>query len=147
MIPDINAAQEALSKLPPRQRNFTIGIAEGKNQRQAAIDAGYPESSAAVRGSQLVRNDNVIAAFDALGLSPRRLAERMASYMDDTDPKVRPSSVRAGEILMRARGMLNTDVNVNIDARSVVLDGADSLSVADLEQLAQSLGDDTEDDT
>ena len=126
------------------------GVAAGLPATQAALDAGYGNGdnyqSAAVQASRALKKPKVQAALEA-ALPVDHVLRRLRYALDDDTERTRPSMVRAAEIALKVHGLLNTDVNVNIDARSVVLDGADSLSVADLEQLAQSLGDDTEDDT
>lgn len=46
--------------LDAKQRVFARCIAQGKNQAEAAREAGYSESSAKVTGSRLMRNSKVL---------------------------------------------------------------------------------------
>jgi phage terminase small subunit len=74
--------------LTVRQRRFISGLAEGKNQTQAALDAGASPKSAHVWASQTMRNPNVQETFaellDRKGLSDERLAEIHAENLAAT---------------------------------------------------------------
>ena len=51
-----------MAKLTPRQANFISEYLKTGNATRAAIDAGYPESSAHVTGARLLKNAKVKAA-------------------------------------------------------------------------------------
>ena len=62
-----------------KQKRFVAGIAQGKTQTQAAIDAGYPAKSARVVGSQLLTNPNIQGALDKLNAKTDAIVELSAA--------------------------------------------------------------------
>ena len=61
-------------------------------------------------------------------VSSREAFEALGFAMRDTSPKVRPSMVRAAEILLRSDGLLGGDNEVNVDARTVLIDPSINVS-------------------
>lgn len=82
------ARLKQVSNRDVKQRIFAQKIAEGKNQKEAAIAAGYADSSAAVQGSRLIRNDNVqaliISSMEAQGLNDKTLLGVLKSSLKAT---------------------------------------------------------------
>lgn len=123
-----------------RHELFAQAKARGESNTQAAISAGYSQASAHNQGTRLIKNDAIRARFlELAGVAE----EFLGAYMADTDPKVRSSAVRSAELVLRAAGVLQAENQIQIDARTVVLEGSESLSVAELERLAASLEADT----
>lgn len=70
--------------LTPRQERFCEEYVVDLNGTQAAIRAGYAESGAAVEGSRLLRNANVIDHIRELQTGIRRQREIRADRILDT---------------------------------------------------------------
>lgn len=147
-----------MPELPPKRAAFVKAYTDPTaptfgNGTQSAVAAGYQQSpgAVAVEASRLLKNDKVQSevqrALAAAGITREHLARGMRRYFDDEDQRVRASSVRAGEILMRAAGMLQPDTQVTIDARSILLPGSAEASVAQLEAALAALDVTTRDDT
>lgn len=142
------------AELPPRRAAFVAAYADPNsptfgNGTQSAIAAGYsPTVGARAQAVEVLANPNVRASVRATleraGISHERLAAGMLKYFEDEDHKVRASSVRAGEILMRASGMLEAETQVSVDARSVILPSAQSVDISALESLLAQIGTETE---
>lgn len=49
-----------------QKKKFAEALHAGKNQREAAIDAGYSEKTAKVKGSQLAKDQDVIIYLERL---------------------------------------------------------------------------------
>ena len=135
--------------LNPRRAAFVQAYANPEsptfgNAAQSYISAGAPNTPAArVTASQVLSSPNVQSevqrALAAAGVTRERLTRGMLRYFEDEDTRVRSASVRAGEILMRASGMLSADTNITIDARSILLPGSAEASVSDLEAALSNL--------
>ena len=131
--------------MTPRHERFIQAKVEGASHTDAAKFAGYSHATAAQQGSRLFRKvepevtRRLSAAMQESGASPTEAyASLRKAYRDDA-PAVRPSAVRAAEIILKAAGELAPDPSVMVDARTVVLPGAELLSVAELEALAARL--------
>jgi phage terminase small subunit len=72
--------------LTAKQRKLIKGIAEGKTQRQAAIDAGYSRHSADAIASRVVKKSHVsealTATLDRVGCTDERIAMKIHALMD-----------------------------------------------------------------
>lgn len=139
-MPDSDSS-DPLAGLPPRRRAFVQAYADPAsptfgNGTQAAKAAGYSPRAADVEASRLLGNARVQEATEAIlarHISRDELVRGMADYFRDADPKVRPSAVRAGELLMRGYRMTGPDTEVSVDARSLVLPSLDASVLAALE--------------
>lgn len=140
-----------MAELNPRREAFVAAYADPGsptfgNGAASVVAAGYSANDVTARSqaSVLATNPNVQesirAVLERAGVTPERLSRRMNAYFEDEDKRVRSSSVRAGEILMRAAGMLQPESVTNVDARSLILPSAGSASISQLEELLASLG-------
>ena len=142
--PPEQQASEPLAGLNPRRQAFVAAYANPLSPTfgigaQSAVAAGYSPERARVTASELVADRNVRSSIEAIldaAITPQELASTMADYFRDSDRKVRSASVRAGEILMRARRMIGPDTEVSVDARTVLLP---QLPAASLEALLAQL--------
>lgn len=142
------------SELPPRRAAFVAAYADPNsptfgNGTQSAIAAGFSDGpSARVAAVRALASDSVQtsvrATLERAGISHDRLARGMLKYFEDDSHKVRASAVRAGEVLMRASGMLEAETQVSVDARSVILPSAGSVDISALESLLAQIGTETE---
>lgn len=73
-----------------RIRAIAKGLAEGKTQRQAAIDAGLPEKSADVEGNKIARLPETQALVAKLrekhNLGPSRFFQELDRGLKESDP-------------------------------------------------------------
>jgi len=76
-IDDIHQSNEAT--LSSMERKFCEGIAAGKGKRQAAVDAGYSETSAHVQAARNLKKDKIIQYIDRLRGDARRLTSESIS--------------------------------------------------------------------
>ena len=60
------SAAELLADLKPRERKFVLSYRKLGRKKLAALDAGFPEKSAAVQASRLLRREDIKAAIYAL---------------------------------------------------------------------------------
>jgi hypothetical protein len=65
--------------LSSMERAFCEGIAQGKGKRQAAVDAGYSETSAHVQAARNLKKDKIIQYIDRLRVDARRLTSESVS--------------------------------------------------------------------
>ena len=61
------------------EKAFCEGIASGKGKRQAAVDAGYSETSAHVQAARNLKKDKIIQYIDRLRVDARRLTSESVS--------------------------------------------------------------------
>ncbi len=120
------------SALTPLEARFVEATVLGApSQLQAATIAGYSDPHAQayeVAARPIVAaaiEERRSAAMARANIDLARVYRNLATYNDDTDPAVRSSAVRAGEIILRAAGELGPDVRVNVDNRSVILPAVD----------------------
>ena len=73
----IHQSNEAL--LTSREKKFCEGIASGKGKRNAAVDAGYSETSAHVQAARNLKKDKIIQYIDRLRVDARRLTSESVS--------------------------------------------------------------------
>ncbi len=78
--------------LTDKQRRFVDAKGEGASNKDAAIAAGYAASSAAVAGSRLAKNPEVMAALEMLKRRPNVKAKKA-----DLAPAADPDSGVGGE--------------------------------------------------
>ena len=76
-IDDIHQSNEAT--LSSMEKKFCEGIAAGKGKRQAAVDAGYSETSAHVQAARNLKKDKIIQYIDRLRGDARRLTSESIS--------------------------------------------------------------------
>ena len=121
------------NELPPKRAAFVQAYASPEsptfgNGVKSAEAAGFTGTydSLGVTSSRLLRDarvaESTAEALEAAGVTKSSLTRGMKRYFEDEDIRVRPSSVRAGEILMKASGMLQ-DTTINVDARTAILPG------------------------
>jgi len=65
--------------LSSMEKKFCEGIAQGKGKRQAAVDAGYSETSAHVQAARNLKKDKIIQYIDRLRSDARRLTSESVS--------------------------------------------------------------------
>ena len=65
--------------LSSMEKKFCEGIAAGKGKRQAAVDAGYSETSAHVQAARNLKKDKIIQYIDRLRSDARRLTSESVS--------------------------------------------------------------------
>ena len=85
---------EAFSKLTAKQKKFTLAIADGKSQQNAALishDCKSKESADAM-GHQLMQRSDIQTAIQEImqqeGLTRRYRVRRLKSHIDHADPNV-----------------------------------------------------------
>ena len=61
------------------EKKFCEGIAAGKGKRNAAVDAGYSETSAHVQAARNLKKDKIIQYIDRLRVDARRLTSESVS--------------------------------------------------------------------
>ena len=76
-IDQINQQIEAT--LSSMEKKFCEGIAQGKGKKQAAVDAGYSETSAHVQAARNLKKDKIIQYIDRLRSDARRLTSESVS--------------------------------------------------------------------
>ena len=76
-IDQIHQTNEAT--LSSMEKKFCEGIASGKGKRQAAVDAGYSETSAHVQAARNLKKDKIIQYIDRLRVDARRLTSESVS--------------------------------------------------------------------
>ena len=65
--------------LSSMEKKFCEGIAQGKGKKQAAVDAGYSETSAHVQAARNLKKDKIIQYIDRLRSDARRLTSESVS--------------------------------------------------------------------
>jgi phage terminase small subunit len=65
--------------LSSMEKKFCEGIAQGKGKKQAAVDAGYSETSAHVQAARNLKKDKIIQYIDRLRADTRRLTSESVS--------------------------------------------------------------------
>jgi len=76
-IDQIHQTNEAT--LSSMEKKFCEGIAQGKGKRNAAVDAGYSETSAHVQAARNLKKDKIIQYIDRLRVDARRLTSESVS--------------------------------------------------------------------
>ena len=76
-IDQIHQTNEAT--LSSMEKKFCEGIAAGKGKRNAAVDAGYSETSAHVQAARNLKKDKLIQYIDRLRVDARRLTSESVS--------------------------------------------------------------------
>ena len=76
-IDQIHQTNEAT--LSSMEKKFCEGIAAGKGKRNAAVDAGYSETSAHVQAARNLKKDKIIQYIDRLRVDARRLTGESVS--------------------------------------------------------------------
>ena len=76
-IDQIHQTNEAT--LSSMEKKFCEGIPAGKGKRNAAVDAGYSETSAHVQAARNLKKDKIIQYIDRLRVDARRLTSESVS--------------------------------------------------------------------
>ena len=112
-IDDIHQSNEAT--LSSMERKFCEGIAAGKGKRQAAVDAGYSETSAHVQAARNLKKDKIIQYIDRLRADTRRLTSESISkevekldklYVEASSKKQYTAAVNAIRLKSQLLGFL-----------------------------------------
>jgi hypothetical protein len=112
-IDDIHQSNEAT--LSSMERKFCEGIAQGKGKRQAAVDAGYSETSAHVQAARNLKKDKIIQYIDRLRADTRRLTSESISkevekldklYVEASSKKQYTAAVNAIRLKSQLLGFL-----------------------------------------
>tara|TARA_Y100000813_G_scaffold82955_1_gene58737 strand:+ start:97 stop:546 length:450 start_codon:yes stop_codon:yes gene_type:complete len=112
-IDQIHQTNEAT--LSSMEKKFCEGIASGKGKRQAAVDAGYSETSAHVQAARNLKKDKIIQYIDRLRADTRRLTSESVSkeverldkvYVDACDKKQYTAAVNAIRLKAQLLGFL-----------------------------------------
>ena len=129
----------ATRQLTDKQADFVRFHGQGMNATQAAIASGYPESSAAQRGYELLHTAHVLAAIH-LAARRRLVADaptsiRVLQHLRDnaTSEKVRAEAART---LLDRAGLIAPRAAAPETSREVSLH---EMSLADLRELAEKL--------
>jgi len=97
------------------EKKFCEGIASGKGKRQAAVDAGYSETSAHVQAARNLKKDKIIQYIDRLRADTRRLTSESVSkeverldkvYVDACGKKQYTAAVNAIRLKAQLLGFL-----------------------------------------
>jgi len=101
--------------LSSMEKAFCEGIAQGKGKRQAAVDAGYSETSAHVQAARNLKKDKIIQYIDRLRADTRRLTSESISkevekldevYRDACNKKQYSAAVNAIRLKSQLLGFL-----------------------------------------
>ena len=112
-IDQIHQTNEAT--LSSMEKKFCEGIASGKGKRQAAVDAGYSETSAHVQAARNLKKDKIIQYIDRLRADTRRLTSESVSkeverldkvYVDACGKKQYTAAVNAIRLKAQLLGFL-----------------------------------------
>ena len=112
-IDQIHQTNEAT--LSSMEKKFCEGIASGKGKRQAAVEAGYSETSAHVQAARNLKKDKIIQYIDRLRGDARRLTSESVSkevekldklYVDACDKKQYTAAVNAIRLKSQLLGFL-----------------------------------------
>ena len=112
-IDQIHQTNEAT--LSSMEKKFCEGIASGKGKRQAAVDAGYSETSAHVQAARNLKKDKIIQYIDRLRADTRRLTSESVSkeverldkvYVDACNKKQYTAAVNAIRLKAQLLGFL-----------------------------------------
>ena len=112
-IDQIHQTNEAT--LSSMEKKFCEGIASGKGKRQAAVDAGYSETSAHVQAERNLKKDKIIQYIDRLRADTRRLTSESVSkeverldkvYVDACGKKQYTAAVNAIRLKAQLLGFL-----------------------------------------
>ena len=71
--------QQIEATLSSMEKKFCEGIAQGKGKREAAVYAGYSETSAHVQAARNLKKDKIIQYIDRLRVDARRLTSESVS--------------------------------------------------------------------
>ena len=97
------------------EKKFCEGIAQGKGKRNAAVDAGYSETSAHVQAARNLKKDKIIQYIDRLRVDARRLTSESVSkevekldivYKDACSKKQYSAAVNAIRLKSQLLGFL-----------------------------------------
>ena len=112
-IDQIHQTNEAT--LSSMEKKFCEGIAQGKGKRNAAVDAGYSETSAHVQAARNLKKDKIIQYNDRLRVDARRLTSESVSkevekldivYKDACSKKQYSAAVNAIRLKSQLLGFL-----------------------------------------
>ena len=112
-IDQIHQTNEAT--LSSMERKFCEEIAKGKGKKQAAVDAGYSETSAHVQAARNLKKDKIIQYIDRLRGDARRLTSESVSkevekldklYVDACSKKQYTAAVNAIRLKSQLLGFL-----------------------------------------
>ena len=111
-IDQIHQTNEAT--LSSMEKKFCEGIAAGKGKRNAAVDAGYSETSAHVQAARNLKKDKIIQYIDRLRVDARRLTsesvskevEKLDKVYADACGKKQDSAVNAIRLKSQLLGFL-----------------------------------------
>tara|TARA_Y100001938_G_scaffold41887_1_gene57709 strand:+ start:119 stop:568 length:450 start_codon:yes stop_codon:yes gene_type:complete len=101
--------------LSSMEKKFCEGIASGKGKRQAAVDAGYSETSAHVQAARNLKKDKILQYIDRLRVDTRRLTSESVSkevekldklYVDACGKKQYTAAVNAIRLKSQLLGFL-----------------------------------------
>lgn len=84
--PKISDAQKALNKLNPRQRKYVELVASGETKKDAALEAGYTQSTA-LSAKQTIESPLVQEAFAELlrkAIPAQKLVQRISEGLEAT---------------------------------------------------------------
>ena len=88
-----------------RKRKFAVAIADGKSQTEAAVSAGYAPTRAAVTGSELMKDPEVIvtlsALLDAQGVSRKDCLDAIAKGLSSENEA---ASLKSAEMGLKLHG-------------------------------------------
>ena len=108
-------------ELTARQERFAIEYVVDFNATQAAIRAGYSESSAQAHGSNLLKNDAVKALVDEFNTRQCRKLEINAERVVDEIAKIAFANV-SDIIRIEANGLASVDLSNATDDQLVALE-------------------------
>lgn len=120
------------SALTPKEARFVEAVVLGApSQIVAAQVAGYSDPNA--HAHEVANRPHVIKAIEdrrteaqqRAGIDIAKVWQQLHHYVMDDGRDVRSSAVRAGELLLKGAGELDTKINVTIDQRSALLPAVD----------------------
>ena len=138
-IDQIHQTNEAT--LSSMEKAFCEGIAAGKGKKQAAVDAGYSETSAHVQAARNLKKDKIIQYIDRLRADTRRLTSESVSkeverldkvYVDACGKKQYTAAVNAIRLKSQLLGFV-------VEKKEVQHSTLDTMSDDDLAKYLDSI--------
>ena len=118
--------------LTPKEARYVEAVLLGADSAlQAATVAGYSDPRS--HAYEIAKRPHVIKAIEdrrseaqqRAGIDIAGVWTQLHHYMMDDGRDVRSSAVRAGELLLKGAGELDTRINVTVDQRSALLPAVD----------------------
>ncbi len=135
-----------MNGLNPQRIRFIKKLAQGYDQKDAAIAAGYSPRSAESQASQILKNAKVIEALDELGLSDKYLAKEIKTNIEAGSgiKATADTSLRGIELAYRLKGYLDKAPDTNLNQTNIYVNELKTLDDNELNNKLDQLLKDVE---